>query len=586
MALTKISGSLIKSDITVGVVTATSFIGPLTGDVTGNIIAHLGDTDTKIRFPAADTITAETGGSERLRITSAGLVGIGTDNPREKLDVSAGRIILDQDYQFTWANGTTNRARIYGDSGNNFIVENGSSNTERFRITSAGNVGIGTDNPISGKLHVQDGNIRISGTSENILKIRHDSAGSDSNISQTSDGSLRYMYGADERLRITSDGNVSIGTDNPTGTNPAKLTILNDPSTAVSYGSSDAFVVKSKNIDGTGISTVFAIRPFTPGSSTAGHNPQYNVALTGTWFHFDAAGQNFNYLADNSERTYVGFYTGTSVDKLRAGEYSTLNDDGTSAAYNLANIMYRTNHGLSFERGGGATANTSFRFKGKTSHGAGNIIVSFDGDSDSLQIRNQGNGDYSLINPQQGNALNVYDGTGGCQLWYNNDTVRSLNLESTGVVSQYIYNTTSSNTSNSVRITGGYELQRSTSSRRYKNNIGVYTGGLSRISTIVPRVWNDYKSDERVVGIVAEELHESGYTDAVSYSSWFGGSELGIGDDPSPMVGNGSTPVTKTGEELDDGVEVVDGISDRAIICDLVLAVQELTSRISALESN
>ena len=42
-------------------------------------ITHHGDTDTKIRFPAADTITAETGGSERLRIDSNGQVGINTD---------------------------------------------------------------------------------------------------------------------------------------------------------------------------------------------------------------------------------------------------------------------------------------------------------------------------------------------------------------------------------------------------------------------------------------------------------------------------------------------------------------------------
>ena len=68
-----------------GVTTATTFVGALTGNVTGNIsggtvagstgtftgdvdiadkIVHTGDTDTAIRFPAADTITAETGGSE------------------------------------------------------------------------------------------------------------------------------------------------------------------------------------------------------------------------------------------------------------------------------------------------------------------------------------------------------------------------------------------------------------------------------------------------------------------------------------------------------------------------------------------
>ena len=35
-------------------------------------IIHEGDTNTAIRFPSADTITAETGGSERLRITSGG----------------------------------------------------------------------------------------------------------------------------------------------------------------------------------------------------------------------------------------------------------------------------------------------------------------------------------------------------------------------------------------------------------------------------------------------------------------------------------------------------------------------------------
>ena len=47
-----------------GVCTATSFSGS-------------GDTNTKITFPAADTITAETGGSERLRVNSSGTLLVG-----------------------------------------------------------------------------------------------------------------------------------------------------------------------------------------------------------------------------------------------------------------------------------------------------------------------------------------------------------------------------------------------------------------------------------------------------------------------------------------------------------------------------
>ena len=67
--------------------------GNLTGNVTGNVtgtasnasgatgdfsiadkIIHIGDTNTIIRFPSADTFTVETGGTERLRIDSSGNV--------------------------------------------------------------------------------------------------------------------------------------------------------------------------------------------------------------------------------------------------------------------------------------------------------------------------------------------------------------------------------------------------------------------------------------------------------------------------------------------------------------------------------
>jgi hypothetical protein len=64
-----------------------------TGTFSGNVsisdkIIHTGDTNTAIRFPAADTVTVETSGSERLRVTSTGTVGILTTTPAATLDVA------------------------------------------------------------------------------------------------------------------------------------------------------------------------------------------------------------------------------------------------------------------------------------------------------------------------------------------------------------------------------------------------------------------------------------------------------------------------------------------------------------------
>jgi len=67
------------------------------GDVTiTDKIIHSGDTDTSIRFPAVDTVTVETGGVERLRVTSAGSIGIGTASPATTLDVNGDVTITDK----------------------------------------------------------------------------------------------------------------------------------------------------------------------------------------------------------------------------------------------------------------------------------------------------------------------------------------------------------------------------------------------------------------------------------------------------------------------------------------------------------
>jgi hypothetical protein len=57
-------------------------------------------------------------------------------------------------------------------------------------------------------------------------------------------------------------------------------------------------------------------------------------------------------------------------------------------------------------------------------------IMRIQGDSDSIIWRNTGQGDYSLINSQQANGINFYDGTGGVGISYNG--VEVVKVDDTG----------------------------------------------------------------------------------------------------------------------------------------------------------
>ena len=82
-------GAVFSGNVGIGTTTSPTTALDVNGDVTiTDKIIHGGDTNTAIRFPAADTFTVETAGSERLRITSAGFVGIGTSAPSTPLHVA------------------------------------------------------------------------------------------------------------------------------------------------------------------------------------------------------------------------------------------------------------------------------------------------------------------------------------------------------------------------------------------------------------------------------------------------------------------------------------------------------------------
>ena len=179
------------------------------GDLTiADKIVHSGDTNTSIRFPAADTVTIETSGSERLRIASDGKVGIGTTNPIDMLSVY---------------NATTSIISVSGDSGTAFISARSSNDTtapalnfRKYRGTTATPLTINTGDSLGNSNYLgYDGSSLI--TAAQITGIAEAVAGT-GNISGALTFSTRPAgtgTTSTERVRITSAGNVGIGTNNP-----------------------------------------------------------------------------------------------------------------------------------------------------------------------------------------------------------------------------------------------------------------------------------------------------------------------------------------------------------------------------------
>lgn len=89
------------------------------GDVSAPSIAHQGDLDTGVWFPAANTLAVSTAGAERLRVNDVGHVGIGTDTPAAQLQVyGAGQATITT-YNTSGNLGGTVFLRDSGSASNN-----------------------------------------------------------------------------------------------------------------------------------------------------------------------------------------------------------------------------------------------------------------------------------------------------------------------------------------------------------------------------------------------------------------------------------------------------------------------------------
>ncbi len=230
-----------------------------------------------IRFGTATT-TSGTQAVERMRVTSTGLVGIGTNNPGAQLDLVGSAYLSGANTETRYVKvgeGRTGNGNSYidliGDAtyttyGARFIRNNGgpntssqilhrgtgelqiaavdaapitfrTANTERVVIEDGGDVGIGVANPTA-KLHV------AASSNSNAVLITQSSTGDALRVTQSGtgsalvvDGAASFADGAEATPSITNTGDLNTGI-----WFPAADTV------AISTGGTEAVRITSANV--------------------------------------------------------------------------------------------------------------------------------------------------------------------------------------------------------------------------------------------------------------------------------------------------------------------------------------------------
>ena len=129
-------------------------------------IIHSGDTNTAIRFPAADTVTVETGGSEALRVDSSQRLLSGTTDIGYTAFADNLTLADSANCGITLRSGTSSQGNIYFSDGTGTSADTyrgyvtyahadnnmqfATNAVERVRIDSSGNVDVKTGNLVIG----------------------------------------------------------------------------------------------------------------------------------------------------------------------------------------------------------------------------------------------------------------------------------------------------------------------------------------------------------------------------------------------------------------------------------------------------
>ena len=542
-----------------------------------------GDTDNGLYYAGTNSIGLATNGTNAILIGSTGRVGIGTSAPYNVLtgkSLSIGDGTASAEVNFL-SSSTGFGALYFGDAASGLASYTGyleydhSSNymrfatngSERMRIDSSGNVGIGTTSPVEkldvrGKLYLNNGSATyIDAASSNGLVVTNPTA-------------VRFEVGT-ERMRIDSSGNVFIG-----GTTAASADIALNANGSATF----AKYVDSGPTTGEGLMRIrqdsdtnaFAIY------KTSGYD--YKVVMKGdgsaTFAGDVTAGGNAN---------------GGSADGVRLQTLGLVQASRVGANQSVWN-GYKT---------GTNTITSNITAAGSATF-AGAVVVNNSSNSRAFidgngiyQTNTSGNNVISLLNDGSGTFA------GAIQIVTTNSALRSFATYLSGVT------TSSIEASGTATFAGTVSAQGSvlTSDQRFKENITDANAQLADVTALGNSLRNwDWTADApvadkdtRFLGLVAQEAETICPGIVTTIARTKDGAELtpevvvpavyetktvpAVLDDEGEVVEvlvteEQVTPATY--EQLDDSYK---GIKNDILIMKLLGAVAELSAEVAALKA-